>query len=321
MLQKHYDEKNLETSVSEKILMIGLAETGKTTIIKVVTEGYAPDKKAPYTATLNYDRKDTEILGKKVTIFDLGGQDTFLKRFTSEISEFIFSNVIAMVFVVDISNITEIADAKYYLDLSIKLLKDFSPSSSIYVLFHKTDLVSPDKITELTKNLKDFIKKDLIEPIKIYETSVFSDSIFQAMGFIIGETANFREGLGLIINEFIKENDGIVEKIQLFSEDGVPLISTTSDFYHASSEQTKKILDDALQYASSSKEYTSSVFIESEYNVYFVRFLVKGITLFISCSKKGIMKKKMNLASMYEKITVLSNKLYIPSVSEMNSST
>ena len=88
---------------ADKIILLGLAESGKTTILKVVSEGYIPDKKAPYSATIDYERKNISLFGKTLTIFDLGGQKGFLDRFIGELAGFIFSKVKIMIFVVDSS--------------------------------------------------------------------------------------------------------------------------------------------------------------------------------------------------------------------------
>ncbi|MFX1514514.1 MAG: ADP-ribosylation factor-like protein, partial [Promethearchaeota archaeon] len=119
---------------SDKILLLGLAESGKTTILKVVTEGYKPEKKAGYTATHNYERKYTSLFGTSVTFFDLGGQVAFLDRFTGELASFIFSEVSAFIFVIDTIQVGDLSRAKYYFELALTKLKDFSPSALCYVL-------------------------------------------------------------------------------------------------------------------------------------------------------------------------------------------
>ena len=64
-----------------KIVIMGMAESGKSTIIDAVTKRIIPSRDARYKATINYQRKKLDILDKDLTIFDLGGQVLFLDRF------------------------------------------------------------------------------------------------------------------------------------------------------------------------------------------------------------------------------------------------
>ena len=91
-----------------KIIILGLAESGKSTIVKSFTEGHKSSQEGTYSATINYERKKYSFLGKELTVFDLGGQQSFIDRFTGSLAEFIFSEVRAFVFIIDVSKFEEI---------------------------------------------------------------------------------------------------------------------------------------------------------------------------------------------------------------------
>ncbi|MHA2294580.1 MAG: ADP-ribosylation factor-like protein [Candidatus Hodarchaeales archaeon] len=300
---------SLQKKTTDKVLVLGLAESGKTTIIKVVTEGYTPDKKAPYTATLNYERKKITMLGKSVEIFDLGGQVAFLDRFTGELAEFIFSDVKSLIFVLDTVNVSELSRAKYYLDLAAKQIDKHSPTAPTHLLLHKTDLINPNKLDEITMSMKSYLTTGLKRPIAFYTTTVFSDSIFNAFAQILGEVTGTRETTGTKVEKFIKDNPG-VGMVQLFSDRGVPLVGTSSDFYNVSLDQIRKIVENALQLLANSKESTTGAFLESEDSVYTIRFLANGMVLILGFSRKLLKENDESLSSMYDKTLALEKSLY-----------
>ncbi|MFW9990709.1 MAG: ADP-ribosylation factor-like protein [Candidatus Odinarchaeota archaeon] len=297
-----------DTPVTDKVLLMGLAESGKTTIIKVVTEGYAPDKKAPYTATLNYERKNATILGNPLTIFDLGGQVAFLDRFTGELAEFIFSEVQALIFVVDTVNVAELSRAKYYFDMALKQLDRFSPAAAVHVLLHKKDLINPEKIQEIEENMKSYLRTDRKREVAIYMTSVFDESIFTAFGQILGTTVT-DEVAREKIESFIQENSETVEAIQLFAENGAPLTGT-SDFYRVPLDQFTQTVNKTLQMVTSAKESTIATLLESKRNVFMVRFLANGMILLASFSKKKLTENNENIPAAFQKVTALAKSLY-----------
>lgn len=162
---------------------MGLAQSGKTTIVKVTAEGMVPEKKAAYTATLDYRRKTYDLFGKKVSMFDLGGQKSFMDRFIGELAEFVFSNVSALVFVVDVSNMDTISQAKYYYEMGRKTLKKYSPDAGLKILLHKMDLIDPAKRNDFITSVKEFLEFDKNDVV--FETNVFDKSIFLAMEKIV----------------------------------------------------------------------------------------------------------------------------------------
>ena len=68
------------SNTAKKIVFLGLAESGKSTIIDSVIEGKIPQLGGKYDATINYQRKIKMLCGIEINIFDLGGQTRFLDR-------------------------------------------------------------------------------------------------------------------------------------------------------------------------------------------------------------------------------------------------
>ena len=191
---------------------MGLAQSGKTTIVKVTAEGMIPQKKAAYSATLDYKRNTYNLFGTKVSMFDLGGQKSFLDRFIGELAEFVFTNVSALIFVIDISNMDTISLAKYYYDLAKKTLKKYSPKAKTHILIHKMDLIDQSKKDDFISSVKEFLDFDPTD--QIFETNVFDKSIFMAMEKII-------RGLGDSVETF----EGVVERFKESNAEHLDVIS------------------------------------------------------------------------------------------------
>lgn len=302
---------NIPQSEPNKVIMIGLSESGKTTIIKVITEGYIPEKKAKYTATLDYERKKISLMGEKLTLFDLGGQKALLDRFTGELAQFIFSNVKALIFVVDVVDISRMSRAKYYLDLTLKNLNLFSPSAPVYTFLHKIDLFTYEKPQELenfTSDIKTYLTADLRQSISFFETTVFSDSIYTAFGKIFAEVSKSHKPIESALNKFIQENSNTVKMIQIFSENWVPLVDN-SNFTNLSVRHTKNKLITTLQEISSKKENAKSALMESEEIIYIVKFLSNGTSLFLGIPQKNLKESNENIGNLYNKVSLLSEEL------------
>ena len=200
---------------------MGLAQSGKTTIVKVTAEGYIPEKKAAYSATLDYKRNTYNLFGTKVSMFDLGGQKSFLDRFIGELAEFVFTNVSTLIFVVDVSNMDTISLAKYYYDMGKKTLRKYSPNAKTKILLHKMDLIDQAQKDDFLSNVVEFL--DLDKQDELFETNVFDKSIFIAMEKIIKSLNRDTNTLEGVIAKFKEEYAEHLEVISLKNSTGTEL--------------------------------------------------------------------------------------------------
>ena len=172
-------------------------------ITKLVGKGKIPDKNDPGRATIDYERLQQIFDDNEITIFDLGGATFFLDRFVGELAEFLFGGVKTLVFVVDSIDIKEIQRAKYYFDLCLKCLAEYSPTARIFIFQHKIDLVPKKMRTEVRTTIQEYLLGGIDDTIKqkiiYYETSVFDTSIIVAMSSVYQST------LGYIPNNWFSE--------------------------------------------------------------------------------------------------------------------
>ncbi|MFQ5821439.1 MAG: ADP-ribosylation factor-like protein [Candidatus Heimdallarchaeota archaeon] len=208
---------------TDKILLMGLAESGKSTIVSVAFEGHSPPPRgARYAATLDYVRKNIEVDGEKLTIFDVGGQKAFLDRFTGELAEFIFSDARALIFIVDLTKLGELSRAKFYIDKCITNLEKFSPDARIFLFLHKKDLIT-DELEFYEYTIKPALLSDVSVPVTYFFTSVYDKSIYEATEAVLGSVDITTEELeSLIVSFRAKTNAKSVEVLSLKGEP-VPL--------------------------------------------------------------------------------------------------
>lgn len=212
---------------------MGLAQSGKTTIVKVVAEGFIPQKKADYTATLDYKRNTYDLFGTKISMFDLGGQKSFLDRFIGELAEFVFTNVSALIFVVDVSNMDTISLAKYYYDMGKKTLSKYSPKAKTKILLHKIDLIDVPKRADFLGSVKEFLEFDKAD--ELFETNVFDQTIFNAMEKIIKGMKNDLSSLEGTIEQFKEDYNEFIEYISIKKSTGEELVPNFSNLENYSS--------------------------------------------------------------------------------------
>ncbi|WP_455142091.1 ADP-ribosylation factor-like protein [Candidatus Hodarchaeum mangrovi] len=295
---------------ASKVLILGLAESGKTTIIRAVTEGKILSKETNYNPTIDYERKQKVVAGTEITIFDLGGQTAFLDRFTGELSEFIFSGVKVLVFVIDSLNIPEIQRAKYYLDLSLKKINQFSPEASIFIFQHKTDRVPKNLRDEVKQTIYEYLAAGVTQTLKYYETTVFNDSIFSAMGDVYAEASGAKKTLRPLLETFIRHN--YADMAQIYTREGAPLtkIENIDRFDHISLAEIKEVFDAVMNRLSNSEyQESTSILMESARRVFMIRILDNGLSIFFGFPKERLREHNEPVPSLYNKVLAFCSQI------------
>ena len=298
-----------EKKDANKIIILGLAESGKSTIIKTVKEGKPPaSTKAKYTATMNYERSQETIFGKQLTLFDLGGQTSFLDRFTGELAEFVFSDVKAFIFVVDVTKFEEVTRSKYYFDLCLKNLDSFSPEAYKYIFLHKVDLVKESNIPDIKKSMEEFLTSDYPKEVTYQTTTVFSQEIHKVMGEIYSRVSEVYTSFDPFLNNFISENKDMVLRCQIFSLDGKPLTNLSQARFSEEFPLSKiqEVSGNLGKLFSEGKQsYTSSVTVEQERSIFILRTTEKGVIV-VEFDKDKMENQNENLSSITNKVNSLS---------------
>jgi predicted regulator of Ras-like GTPase activity (Roadblock/LC7/MglB family) len=206
---------------------MGLYQSGKSTIKSVVFEGVDPKDflNTAYKATINYHRDIKQFVGSEFQVFDLGGQENFLRDFTGEKAPFIFSDCKALIWVIDVNNVENVSVSKFYFDKAIKNLKEFSPDALVYCILHKADLIMPHLIEEVLGSIKEYFGIPEEINIEYHATSIFDQSVFQVFGEIMKKllaATHTASTVSKLLLEFIgttKEISGVT----ILTEEGLPV--------------------------------------------------------------------------------------------------
>ncbi len=171
--------------LESKIVVLGLSQSGKTSIRQVVFEGFAPEATSMNPATVRINRKLFNLAGSAINLFDVGGQSNYLNEVFEQYKERTFSDVKAFIFVIDISDASNIMRSKYYFDLTMENAKQLSEGARIYVFAHKMDVVPPNKREPVLQSIKDIFEIDKFTNADLFATSIFEDTIWDAMQQVI----------------------------------------------------------------------------------------------------------------------------------------
>jgi len=174
-----------ENELESKIVVLGLSQSGKTSIRQVVFEGFAPEATSMNPATVRINRKLFNLAGSAINLFDVGGQSNYLNEVFEQYQERTFSDTKAFIFVVDISDASNIMRSKYYFDLTMENAVKLAEGSKIYVFAHKMDVVAPNKREPVLQSIKDIFEIDDFPNAELLGTSIFEETIWDAMQQIL----------------------------------------------------------------------------------------------------------------------------------------
>ena len=170
-----------------KLVIVGMENAGKTTILDVLTDKIkeTPHKPPSMNPTKGVERSTILFFQKETKVWDLGGQETYRNEYLSNPEKY-FHTISFFYYVVDIQDYYRLFSSVMYFRGIFNLIKKYSPDAKVIFLFHKTD---PDYIPD-ERNLKGkFLEK--IEPqleltntqYIMYDTTIFDiKSIKTAFG-------------------------------------------------------------------------------------------------------------------------------------------
>ena len=212
-----------------KIIMTGLDNSGKTSIIYTLEQRFASMYALKPTVSFTV-REDFKILGLPIKIWDLGGQKQYRDEYLSK-KGFIFGETNLIFFVIDIQDSKRYTEAVDYFEKSIDFLVKIGLRPIIIVLLHKADpeIRYTTKIRNQLERLKELFAtfpKDI--QIEFYETSIY-DRENLSKAFIAGifkaipKTAVIKEAL----TDFMTNSDSIA--VVLLDENVLILAEASTD--------------------------------------------------------------------------------------------
>ena len=153
--------------MSKKIIFVGPPGAGKTTLRKIFFEGESRAKLLEYALEPTHGQESILLkLSEDIGVFDLAGQEN--QRWFETEEKSIFYETKIFIVVIDIT--TPVKDIIEFGEKIINIRDELTPSSFIYLMLHKKDLITQDKLNDIKLVLiKKLGRKNLI---KISFTSI-----------------------------------------------------------------------------------------------------------------------------------------------------
>jgi len=170
-----------ETNSAKKILLLGRAGTGKTSIKKIIFEGVDPKDLLynPLEPTRGITPSVYSWLDLKLGLFDSSGQELSFLLENEEDREHIlaFENTDYIVYLFDYPSwISQSQDLVTEIQKIQKILKKNTYSTKLLLFFHKIDLIRKDIDNKIIDEISANIKKHFGLPL--YFTSIHPDLIY-----------------------------------------------------------------------------------------------------------------------------------------------
>ncbi len=235
--KKYFIEKInifLGESLSKKVLVIGRAGTGKTTIKKIVFEGNDPNDllSNPLEPTRGILPSVYSWLDLELGLFDSSGQELsdLLESKVNNDQILAFENTDIIIYLFDYP--TWVSNSQLIMDDIQKVLaiiKEKSYTAKLIVFFHKIDLIEIESRREILEEITNIIKKKFDVPIyytSIYPNLIYSlyNAFYELLSSFSKETVYLKNILDNSIRDFSKTmffitnlNDSII--VQSMSKD------------------------------------------------------------------------------------------------------
>ncbi len=159
-----------------KIAIIGLANAGKTSIVKTVRKTYHIGQtiQSPK-PTKSVQRTIFKIFGDNAIIWDYGGQDEYRAAYLEKPERFL-SDIHYLFFVIDIQDPKSFDQSLNYFSDAYDFIHEHTPQLIVSIMFHKMDpkIAKTPEIKERVIKLKRKFGAILVNrEVGYYETSVF----------------------------------------------------------------------------------------------------------------------------------------------------
>ncbi len=193
--------------MSKKIVIVGPSGAGKTTLRKVFFEGESSTKLLEYALEPTYGEESLILrLSEDVGIFDLAGQEND-RWFTTE-DKAVFYNTKIIIVVLDAS-----AETDSFLEFIARVVEIrnlLTPSSYIYILIHKIDLISDKQLKEVKYRFNHDISSKTL--MRAFFTSIKKE-------YFISTLSVFTE----IMIACLKDEDTVEKFDYIFIEEAIRL--------------------------------------------------------------------------------------------------
>jgi len=213
-----------QLKAQKKILMIGLDNGGKTSILAVLQDKYSIIK--DLLPTRGVQREKLDFFGYPIISWDLGGQVQYREKLYFNKPELYFSDADLILYVIDIQDSDRFEESANYFKLVLTALSDLNENPPILVVLNKSDqdvrrTLQWQKSVDTVKNSFDKVvdEWDTFE-IDYRDTSIFQNAtIMQMFSTALMKVSETSEIVENILEDFAVHIEG--RALSLISMDGL----------------------------------------------------------------------------------------------------
>ncbi|NMC08161.1 MAG: hypothetical protein GYA24_23345 [Candidatus Lokiarchaeota archaeon] len=171
-----------------KIVFAGLDNSGKTSMILGLEKKYSK-LAGGVQPTKGVNRSQSIIGGISISVWDLGGQDSYRSQYVKDAAELYLFDIDLLFYLVDVRDKKRFEESVQYYKQILQVLSKFEQNPPIIICLHKSEASQePDSVINIRENID--AAKQLFDgvsqnfSIKFFETSIFEPySLASAFSF------------------------------------------------------------------------------------------------------------------------------------------
>ena len=213
-----------QMKIQKKLLMIGLDNGGKSSILAVIQDKFSIIKNLLPTRGVKRERLD--FFGFPIISWDLGGQVQYRENLYFNKPELFFAEADLVLYVIDSQDPERFAESAAYFREVMEILKKLEEKPEILVVLHKSDQ-DVRKTLQWQKNVTSVKNKinliadeyDRFE-VDFFDTTIFQkETIMQMFSLALKKVSETSEIIENILEDFASQIDA--RAISLISMDGL----------------------------------------------------------------------------------------------------
>jgi len=222
--------KVLENAIKEKIkthkkiLMIGLDNGGKTSILAVLQDKYSIIKSL--LPTRGVKREKLDFFGYPILSWDLGGQVQYREKLYFNRPELFFTEADLVLYVIDTQDSDRFAETANYFRQVLKVLNDLNEFPPILVVLSKSDqdirtsLEWQNNVSAIKNKFNNIVKEHENTSINYSDTTIYQkETIMQMFSEALKLVSETSEIIENILEDFTNTIEG--KATSLISMDGL----------------------------------------------------------------------------------------------------
>lgn len=197
---------NMTSKKMLKVLFAGLHNSGKTTILLALQKKYS--QISSLKPTRGVERTGFDVLGLDLKVWDLGGQEEFLKKYFEKKEEY-FSQTDVLFYVIDILDSRKYYESLTYFLKIIEVFKTHGVMPKIVVFIHKIDpdIQNDNIITENMQKIHLLFTPEDVE-IAFFNTTIYNEwSIIQGFSYGLTSLSKKKASLETQLKEFARQTN------------------------------------------------------------------------------------------------------------------